>query len=160
MKSISQLVSTFACNGKVEWIGIRPKRRADMKSVTQVEARTEGLSGDHNQSGGKRSVTLIQAEHLTAISAFMDRDLIEPEQLRRNIVVSKINLLGLRNQKFQIGEILLEGSGICAPCSRMEEALGTGGYTAVRGHGGITARILEPGTIRLGDQVVPQPSQI
>ena len=155
MKSISQLVSTFACNGKVEWIGIRPKRRADMKSVPQVDAEIQGLAGDHYQSGGKRGVTLIQAEHLPVIAAFMGRDLVEPELLRRNIVVSGVNLLGLRNQKFRIGEVLLEGSGICAPCSRMEEILGPGGYSALRGHGGWYASVLDPGAIKLGDTACP-----
>jgi MOSC domain-containing protein YiiM len=69
-------------------------------------------------------------------------------------IQSGINLLALKDQQFQIGEVLFQGTGICAPCSRMEETLGNGGYNAVRGHGGITAKVLKVGTISIGDSVV------
>jgi MOSC domain-containing protein YiiM len=78
---------------------------------------------------------------------------VAPDLLRRNIAVAGINVLALKDRKFQIGDVLLEGSGPCEPCSRMEENLGPGGYNAMRGHGGITARVLEGGTIRVGDAV-------
>jgi len=68
-------------------------------------------------------------------------------------VVAGINLLALKDCRFAIGAALLEWSGECHPCSRMEEILGPGGYHAVRHHGGITARVLEGGAIRIGDPV-------
>jgi MOSC domain-containing protein YiiM len=96
---------------------------------------------------------LIQAEHLGVIASVLHRDSVDPALLRRNIVVSGINLLALKSAKFRIGTALLEGTGPAEPCSRMEEALGPGGYNAMRGHGGITARVLEDGWIRVGDSV-------
>ena len=51
----------------------------------------------------------------------------------------------------RIGQALLETSVECHPCSRMEETLGVGGYNAMRGLGGITARIIEDGRVVVGD---------
>ncbi len=76
-----------------------------------------------------------------------------PELLRRNLVVSGINLLALKGRKFQIGTVILEGTTPCAPCSKMEDALGPGGFNAMRGHGGLCARVLQEGEIAVGDQV-------
>lgn len=100
-------------------------------------------------------MTLIQWEHLPVIAALSGHDQVDPALLRRNIAVAGINLLALRKRLFRIGTAVLEGSGLCAPCSRMEAALGPGGYSAMRGHGGITAAVIEPGRIGLGDQVTP-----
>jgi MOSC domain-containing protein YiiM len=73
--------------------------------------------------------------------------------LRRNLVVSGVNLLALKGRRFLVGEAMLEGTGPCHPCSRMEEALGPGGLNAMRGHGGLNARVLQGGLIRLGAAV-------
>ena len=99
---------------------------------------------------------MIQHEHLAAMAQLLKRDAIDPALLRRNIVVSGINLQALKQRNFKIGSAVLHGTGNCAPCSRMEETLGTGGYNAMRGHGGITAYVVDAGKISVGDSVVPQ----
>ena len=78
---------------------------------------------------------------------------IDPEVLRRNISVSGINLLALKGKRFRIGSVLLEYTGLCHPCSRMEEVLGKGGYNAVRGHGGSTAMVVESGSVSVSNWV-------
>lgn len=156
---LARLIAAPALPGRVDWIGLRPERRAPIAVAdsAQLDAR-EGLVGDRyaSRTGGKRQVTLIQAEHLAVIGAFLGRAGPDPAELRRNIVVSGLNLLALKGRRFALGDALLEATGECHPCSRMEEILGPGGYNAMRGHGGITARVLEGGTIRRGDSVVPQ----
>jgi MOSC domain-containing protein YiiM len=97
-----------------------------------------------------RQLTLVQAEHLAVVAALLGQEHINPALLRRNLVISGINLLALKGQSFRIGEVLLEATGECHPCSKMEARLGRGGYNALRGHGGITAKILQGGEIGLG----------
>lgn len=150
------LMETFPAAGRLEWIGLRPARRAPVQAVNHVEVlNDQGLDGDRaaRSSGGTRQVTLIQREHLAAVAQLLQRDAVDPALLRRNLVVSGINLLALKDERFRIGDVLFEGTGPCEPCSRMEEGLGAGGYNAMRGHGGITARVLEGGVITLGDAV-------
>lgn len=90
---------------------------------------------------------------MAAIASYLGRETVGPDELRRNIVVRGINLLALKEKRFRIGGALLASSGECHPCSRMEAILGTSGYNAVRGHGGITVRILEGGEVGVGDAV-------
>ena len=159
--NIKDLLTTFPRAGRVDWIGIRPEKRDPVSVVDAVEgSEKEGLIGDHysgrsdGPANGKRHVTLIQAEHLAAIASYVGRDAVDPAELRRNIVVSGLNLLTLKGQMFQIGDVILEHTGECHPCTKMEIALGPGGYNAVRGHGGITARVIRGGVMRVGDAVL------
>lgn len=152
------LMARFPRAGTVAWIGLRPRRREGLEPVLEAVAEAgRGLLGDHAAARAldKRQVTLIQSEHLAAVASVLGVAAIAPEDCRRNLVVSGINLLALRNRRVRIGGALLEGTGVCAPCSRMEENLGPGGYNAMRGHGGITARVVAGGVIRRGDAVSP-----
>ncbi len=149
-------MANFPRPGKVAWIGIRVERRAPLSPLDRVEAiQGFGLAGDHyaSNNNGKRQVTLIQAEHLEAVAKLLGKPEVHPAWVRRNILVSGINLYALRDIRFRVGDTVLEGAGTCDPCSRMEEVLGAGGYNAMRGHGGIIARIVDGGMIRLGDPV-------
>lgn len=153
--SLARLMATLPRAGKVEWIGLRPARDQAMVAADAVMAETGGgLVGDRYKGGsGKRGITLIQAEHLPVIATLAQRPDLVPSLLRRNVVVSGIPLVALKGRRFRIGEAVFEGTEDCDPCSRMEDALGAGGYNAMRGHGGLCARIVEGGTFRLGDAV-------
>lgn len=167
----------FAGAGVLQAILLRPGRGRPALAVPQADAHAgQGLVGDrsHRAAGpgtGKRQVTLIQAEHLPVIAAlaggrWADQGL-DALLLRRNLVVSGLNLLAARSLfkdqplVLQLGEtVLLEVTGPCEPCSKMEALLGPGGYNAMRGHGGITARVLRGGRLAVGDVVrcVPAPA--
>jgi MOSC domain-containing protein YiiM len=151
---LARLLDAPARPGRVVWIGLRPARRAAMLAVETAQLDpAEGLVGDHysSRTDGARHLTLIQSEHLSSIAAYLGRAAVPPEALRRNIVIAGINLAALKDRRFSLGGAVLAWTGECHPCSRMEEILGVGGYNAVRGHGGITARVIEGGIVRVGD---------
>ena len=163
MSPLQALIADVPQTGRVRWIGVRPESRANMLELDAVEARREaGLTGDHARPGARnaRQVTLIQWEHLAVINSLLGRTADQPilaQDLRRNLVVSGINLFSLKGRRFRVGQAILETTGWCQPCARLEQRLGRGTFQAVRGHGGITARVIESGIIRLDDELRVEP---
>ena len=147
--------------GTLTWIGLRSERRGQVTPVERARALTaKGLEGDHRMGktpGSARQVTLISEEFMQQIAHFTGLSTIDPVLLRRNLVVSGINLNALRHQRFQIGEAVFEATALCRPCSRMDAALGKGGVAAMIGHGGLCARILNTGYITVGDRLEVRP---
>jgi MOSC domain-containing protein YiiM len=170
---LRSLTVRFPRAGRIEAIYLRPGRELAAVSVQSAVALVaRGLEGDRSAArppsrpeGSKRQVTLMQAEHLPLIGRWTDNE-IDPADLRRNLVVSGVNLLAQRspfaNQplRVRIGrDVLIVVTGPCDPCSKMERLLGPGGYNAMRGHGGTTARVVQGGTISVGDAVSVEPGE-
>lgn len=173
MPDLRHLTRQFPHAGRLDAIFLRPARGAAAIPVASgVALAGQGLEGDRSaatrsrQPGGhKRQVTLLQAEHLPLIAAWTGHADIDAAVLRRNLVVSGLNLLAARplfaDQPLHIhigDEVVLLVTGPCDPCSKMEQALGTGACNALRGHGGLTARVLVGGTLRVGDGVRVAPT--
>src|SRR5688572_3614124 len=106
---LGRLLANLPRAGRVEWIGLRPRREVPMREVVEAQALAgKGLVGDRYAGGsGNRGVTLIQAEHLPAIAALSGRERVAPALLRRNLVVSGLPLVALKGRRFRIGEVLL-----------------------------------------------------
>jgi MOSC domain-containing protein YiiM len=159
MKTIRDLNKPPGIGGRVETIVVRSSPREAARTVTDTVAIAGvGLADDRLGQRGEpelttRQVTLIQAEHLDVIARLAHVGVVDPVGLRRNLVISGINLLALKNARLQVGAAVLEIVGPCQPCSRMEETIGRGGYAAMRGHGGMTARVIAGGPIKVGDVV-------
>jgi len=162
MRTLRELMATLPQTGRIEWIGTRPARNEPMCEHEHIIVeRGAGLPGDrYGKKDGKRQVSFIQAEHLVVMGAMLGEEAIAPHRLRRNIVVSGLNLLALKDKEFTIGQARFEYSEPCHPCSRMEDELGPGGYNIMRGHGGILARVIEAGEIYVGAPVVAAPNLI
>lgn len=148
--------------GKLEWIGLRSERRGEVVVVDSAEAVVDqGLVGDHRMKktpGSARQITLISREYIQQICQHTGHSHIDPRLLRRNLVISGMNMNLLRYQRLHIGEVIIETNALCHPCSRMDEALGKGGAAAMFGYGGLCARIVQGGELRVGDDVVRLPA--
>ena len=167
MPELRDLTREFPRTGVLRAIVLRPGRGTaaiEVESARAVEGR--GLVGDRSADGlarvreSQRQVTLIQAEHLQVIAAWSGAEKVAAALLRRNLVISGLNLLAARSLfadqplHVRIGEtVVVVITGPCAPCSKMSAVLGEGGYNAMRGHGGVTARVVEGGVLHVGDVV-------
>ena len=166
---LRSLSSRFPGEGRVEVIVLRPTRQVSAISVSEAQAAPgRGLIGDRRaekmregDDARKRELTLFQFEHLPLLAQWCGITTVDPLRLRRNLVISGINLISMRSpfrdQRliWRIGEeVRIELTGPCDPCSQMEKEFGLGGYNALRGHGGMTARIVSSGLICVGDPVV------
>ena len=95
---------------------------------------------------------------------FMSKDALEElrdsnggdfgyEVFRRNVILEGIDPLTLVGKKFKIGQAVFEGMCDCDPCSWMDTAAGKGSFKWLYQNkkGGLRARILETGTLSIGD---------
>lgn len=158
LQEIDRLKSHFLTPGEIVWIGARPQRGAQM--VESPEALLEsghGMLGDRagQRPNSKRQITLFQAEYLPLIAQWTNLPALHFRDLRRNIAVRGINLNALNGQTVRLGAAVIEVSGFCHPCRKLEQQLGYGVFNVLRGHGGLTARVLSEGIIRVGDSVTP-----
>ncbi len=141
---------------------MRPARDKAMLAVDVAEISLgRGVTGDRygkaavktGGKSGKREVSLIAAEAIAILAgrlAISDaRDLYA--KTRRNLVLQGVDLTALIGKRFFVGEIELEGTGECEPCVRMNLAFGAGGFAAMQGLGGLTARVIRPGLLHIGD---------
>ena len=155
MQNIKDLFDVFPRPGKVVWLGIRPERREPVQEVETITvSEIKGIIGDHySGQSGNRHVTLIQAEHLPVVAALTGRDTLDPALVRRNIVVSGLNLLALKDKQIHTGRRDIADHRSVPPLFQNGNALGPGGYNAMRGHGGMTAKVIKSGVISMGGAV-------
>jgi MOSC domain-containing protein YiiM len=130
-----------------------------VRSARAVPGR--GLEGDRYSAGAGTwstpglwsEVTLVSAEAGEVLRASVGFE-GDAGELRRNLVTEGINLDELIGVRFRIGEVVLEGVRPCDPCGYLERIVGRRGLKdALRGRGGLRARVLQEGILRAGDDV-------
>lgn len=136
---------------------------APVNSVPNARAVVgRGLEGDRyfsklgtysNDPGSGRDVTLIEIEAIEALKRDYQIEL-EPSQARRNIVTQGVALNHLVDREFKIGDVILQGTRLCDPCSHLEKLTRKGVMRGLIHRGGLRAEIISGGTLRPGDPII------
>jgi hypothetical protein len=73
-----------------------------------------------------------------------------PACLRRNVIVSGVNLNSLIGEEFELQGVRFLGTAHCRPCYWLDQAFAPGAEAWLKGNGGLRAQILTSGTLRVG----------
>ena len=145
----------------VEGIYVAREGSATMERVEEVRTIEGcGIEGDRycegtgfwTRYGDVCEVTLISSEDLDHIENELGIRVKNGEH-RRNIVTRGIDLNDLRRKRFRVGETLLQYDRPRPPCRHVQDLTEPGMTRALKGRGGICARVVEAGTIRARDTI-------
>jgi len=150
--------------GSVVSIHISPAAGQPMETVPEARAVAgRGLEGDRYALGigyysktpgpGGRELTLIETETLEALGALGIK--LSAAESRRNVATSGVPLNHLVGREFQVGTVRMLGTRLCEPCKYLDGLTQAGAMTALLHRGGLRARILTDGLIRVGDTIKP-----
>ena len=136
-------------NAQVASLQVCEASRAPMATKKQISAKANyGIVGDrHAKEDGKRQILILDKE-------ILDKFSLPIGALRENITVENLNSQQMATgTKIAIGaDVILEITGDCAPCSRMDE-IKEGLQSQLVGQRGVLAKVIESGTVKIGESI-------
>jgi MOSC domain-containing protein YiiM len=112
-----------------------------------------GIDGDaRSRTQGGRQLTLIEEEALQATGERLGYP-VPPGASRRQVMVRGLPLQATIGKTLRIGEVVLAVDGPCDPCDNMDRKIGPGAREAMAGWGGVCARVVQGGTLKVGDAI-------
>lgn len=122
-----------------------------MLEVESVECVAgQGLMGDRyfgHENDFKGQITFFALEVHRQLQAELGLPDATPEVYRRNVITEGLDLNSLVGQEFELQGVRFFGTEECRPCYWMDRALGPGAEEAMKGRGGLRARILTTGRL-------------
>lgn len=113
-----------------------------------------GIEGDRyfdRGEGALGQITFFDWSVLAAVREHFGLPDLSPTAFRRNVLIEGADLPALVGRRFALQGIQFEGTQDCAPCYWMDQAVAPGAHSFLEGRGGLRARILTSGTLRVGD---------
>ena len=139
-------------SGTLLYIHVAPKASANMIELDEVELiKGKGIVGDrfHNyKEDYKGQITFFSLEVYNDISETFEIENLSPSAFRRNVIISGIDLNSLIDNEFKLQGINFLGTQEAAPCYWMNGAIAEGAEEAMKGRGGLRAKILTDGRLK------------
>ena len=129
--------------------------RLPMRAVDHVDVEAgKGIVGDRYHGTKHRHVTVQSAAALAEATELYGAE-VPAHLTRRNITIADGVVPRDPGEHLRIGEVLLEVVRVAAPCKLLDDTIGRGAQEALRRRGGSVFRVLEGGSIAVGDGVTP-----
>ena len=113
-----------------------------------------GILGDRYfdfRENYKGQITFFSMEIFRKLEAAFGLTSKSSGVLRRNVIVSDVDLNDLIGADFEIQGVKFRGTGHCKPCYWLDTAFAPGAEDFLQGNGGLRAEILSDGAIEIGD---------
>jgi MOSC domain-containing protein YiiM len=149
--------------GRLDHIHITPAATRPMRALAEATlVAGRGIEGDRYLLGTGtysprpdiREATLIESETLEALARDYGVTLL-PHEHRRNLTTTGVPLNHLVGKRFAVGRCVLEGGRLNVPCEYLQDLLGKKVFKPLMHRSGLNCRIVEGGTIRVGDVIRP-----
>ncbi len=111
-----------------------------------------GIRGDRffdYRDGYKGQITFFSLEVFDELRRELGLPEARPEATRRNVFTRGVDLSSLIGSEFEVQGVRFAGTEECRPCYWMDPALGAGADPWMKGRGGLRARILTDGVLRV-----------
>ena len=135
----------------------KPADEHPIVAVPEVECVAgRGLRGDRffdYKPDYKGQITFFAAELYDELCATLlpaDAPRPAPSAFRRNVITRGADLNALIGKQFTLQGVTFEGTTECSPCYWMDQAFAPGTEAALKGRGGLRAKILTDGWLRIG----------
>jgi len=133
----------------------QPPGEHPIEAVTQVECVAgQGVRGDrffNFKDNYKGQITFLAAEVFDDVCRQVGVSGKSPGVTRRNVITRGVDLNTLVGKRFTIQGVDFEGVAECSPCYWMDQAIAPGALAALHGRGGLRARILSNGVLRVDE---------
>ena len=131
----------------------KPPGEEPMIEVPEVDCVAgRGISGDRffdYKDDYQGQITFFSREVYARLCEKFSVTDKTPDVFRRNVIVSGVDLNELIGQEFEVQGVGFSGACEASPCYWMDQVLGEGAEEAMKGCGGLRARILSDGVLRV-----------